>query len=300
MGLNQNLAAADGLIDAQLTVGDYVALHTYGWTQFEIADETQQLTVTTWGIPPYSAADLALDPASVLNRAPVIVSQFTVSPRQDFSQTARLVGSTLVVTGSELDDRINVSRRLATGELEVRRGRELLGNFSTDRVERIRIDGLGGNDRLEVDLNVRQDAVLIGGAGDDLLRGSFGNDLLIGGDGRDWLVGLHGRDVLVGGTGEDRIHGGAGDDLLVGGATDYDNDLAAWDAIWRTWNSAAPYAARVADLLTGNGVPALNPATVTDDGVRDYLYGQQDQDLFYEGLRDWLPDDTRDERVVRI
>jgi len=54
-------------IDATTIIGDYIATHTYGWTEFEIDPITQDLLVTTYGIEPGSTAD------------PVIVSQFSVA-----------------------------------------------------------------------------------------------------------------------------------------------------------------------------------------------------------------------------
>jgi hypothetical protein len=64
------------MIDATLLAGDYVAAHTYGWTEFDIDQETQLLTVTTWGIT-------GLAPAEESGfETPVVVSRFTVAPRQ--------------------------------------------------------------------------------------------------------------------------------------------------------------------------------------------------------------------------
>ncbi len=67
-------------IEAKLLQGDYVAVHTYGWTEFEIGQSTQVLTVTTYGIDPYTEADLATNPNQIVNRTPTIISQFTVTP----------------------------------------------------------------------------------------------------------------------------------------------------------------------------------------------------------------------------
>lgn len=91
LGLDQTLPQAAGLIDATLAVGDYTAAHTYGWTQFDIDQDTQVLTVTTYGIDPYTETDLAADPEAIATRAPTVVSQFTVAPQAvaataDFSQ----------------------------------------------------------------------------------------------------------------------------------------------------------------------------------------------------------------------
>ena len=66
-------------INAALLQGDYVSVHTYGWTEFEIDPSTMALTVTTYGIDWYSEADLAANPGGVLSRTPQIVSQFVVN-----------------------------------------------------------------------------------------------------------------------------------------------------------------------------------------------------------------------------
>src|SRR3954447_22508877 len=80
LGLDDNLPAADGLIDATLIQGDYVAAHNYGWTEFGIDAQSQQLHVTTWGIEPYTAEDLSANPESVIARTPQVISEFTVNP----------------------------------------------------------------------------------------------------------------------------------------------------------------------------------------------------------------------------
>ncbi len=67
-------------IDARLLAGDYLAVHTYGWTEFEIDAGSQLLTVTAYGVPAYTAAEMAADPAAVIGRAPAIVSRFVVTP----------------------------------------------------------------------------------------------------------------------------------------------------------------------------------------------------------------------------
>lgn len=67
-------------IDANLLEGEYLAVHNYGWTEFEIAPITGVLTVTTYGVDPYREADIMADPAVVLGATPEIVSQFQVNP----------------------------------------------------------------------------------------------------------------------------------------------------------------------------------------------------------------------------
>ncbi len=68
-------------IDARLLEGGYVAVNTYGWTEFEIDARSQCLTVTTYGIYWYDEEELFADPDEVLARTPQVVSRFRVEPR---------------------------------------------------------------------------------------------------------------------------------------------------------------------------------------------------------------------------
>ena len=66
-------------IQATLQSGDYVAVHTFGWSEFEIDRETQRLTVTTYGIDPYGPTEVG---PAILGRVPAVVSQFQVVPKR--------------------------------------------------------------------------------------------------------------------------------------------------------------------------------------------------------------------------
>jgi phosphodiesterase/alkaline phosphatase D-like protein len=66
-------------IPATLLQGAYTATHSYGWTEFNIDEATQALTVTTWGVPYYDATDLAADPNAIAALTPQVVSQFQVA-----------------------------------------------------------------------------------------------------------------------------------------------------------------------------------------------------------------------------
>ena len=79
LGLNENLNGSNP-VDAILLQGDYVAAHTYGWTEFEIDPNTQQLLVTTWGIESYDRQHRPADPQNII---PHVVSQFAVHPHGD-------------------------------------------------------------------------------------------------------------------------------------------------------------------------------------------------------------------------
>ncbi len=68
----------DSGIDAKLIKGDYVAVHVYGWTEFDIDAKTQELLVTTYGIPWYTQKALDANPQKITGLTPQIASQFSV------------------------------------------------------------------------------------------------------------------------------------------------------------------------------------------------------------------------------
>ncbi|MGC9525350.1 MAG: alkaline phosphatase D family protein [Limnospira sp.] len=68
-------------IDAQEVIpAPYVAVHTFGWTEFVVDENTRQLLVTTYGVEPYSQIDVETVPAQIIGRQPEVVSQFLVNP----------------------------------------------------------------------------------------------------------------------------------------------------------------------------------------------------------------------------
>ena len=67
-------------IDAQLLPGQYIGAHNFGWTEFGIDPTTQQLTVTTYGIDPYSQPEIEANPIAIANQTPVVINQFVVNP----------------------------------------------------------------------------------------------------------------------------------------------------------------------------------------------------------------------------
>jgi len=206
IGLNNNLAIAQGLIDATLLQGDYQAAATYGWSQFDIDPDTLQLTVTTWGIEPYTEAELLADPDAILARSPAVVSRFAVNPGNgaitgtDGPNSLRGTSGDDLILGLGGDDTVN-------------------GGSGSDVLY-----GGDGNDNLygssEDDIvwaGAGEDHVL-GGSHHDRIDGGDGNDTLDGGSGNDDVSGGNGDDVLKGGSGKDVLTGGAGDDTLTGGS----------------------------------------------------------------------------------
>ena len=93
LGLDNNLQQANGKINAKLLQGDYIAAHTYGWSEFNIDKDTQKLLVTTYGIDAYTRQELEANPSAITSRQPKIVSQFEVTPT--VAATPIPVGATL-------------------------------------------------------------------------------------------------------------------------------------------------------------------------------------------------------------
>ncbi|HKB38556.1 MAG TPA: alkaline phosphatase D family protein, partial [Gemmataceae bacterium] len=283
LGYNLLSPTADPLPNMHLVQGLYMATAVYGWTEFTIDPDTQQLDVKTWGITPYNQAELEADPGSVTGRTPQVVGEFTVTPM--LTPAAHLVGSKLVINGGTGDDHIEVEEH-GHGRIVVEVNEHKIGEFDTQAIDLIFLNGLAGNDSLKVASNIRISAILDGGSGDDELRGGGSADILLGGAGADALFAGSGRDLLIGGAGKDELHGQSGGDILIGGTTAYDNSAATLLKILSEWNSDDSYLLRVGKIRAGTGVPALNDSTVFDDGVRDDLLGGGDLDWFFAGMSD--------------
>jgi len=119
-----------------------------------------------------------------------------------------------------------------------------------------------------------------GGAGVyNILVGNGGN-VLTGGDGR--------RNLLIAGASASTLIGGNDDDILIGGTTAYDTEagMVSLQAIMDYWSSTSDnYATRVANLLSGNGLPVLDATMVTNNGGGNTLMGNNggagEMNLFY-------------------
>ncbi|GDY12940.1 hypothetical protein LBMAG53_18180 [Planctomycetota bacterium] len=95
MGLNGSK------IPAKLVKGDYVAYHTYGWSELVIDPTSEQLTVNYHAIPWYSQADLAANTTAVMARTPTVDVTFTVYPVKPAVVTGRpITGGTVNSDGT--------------------------------------------------------------------------------------------------------------------------------------------------------------------------------------------------------
>ena len=62
------------------SAGGYVATHVYGWTEFNVDRDSKALTVTTYGIPPYTYDQLQANTAAVVSQQPTVWQTFSVQP----------------------------------------------------------------------------------------------------------------------------------------------------------------------------------------------------------------------------
>ncbi len=67
-------------IQVSNSIGGYVATHIYGWTEFNVDRDSKALTITTYGIPSYTYAELHANTAAVTGRQPTVWQQFQVQP----------------------------------------------------------------------------------------------------------------------------------------------------------------------------------------------------------------------------
>ena len=221
----------------------------------------------------------------------------------DPSKTALFVGGTTAA------DTITIKPADASGTLNVTIGKTDLGNFKP--TGHLVVYGQAGDDTIKLQtasikgsgkVSVSAPAFLFGDDGNDTIStaGSSANNVLEGGAGNDTLQAASGRDLLVGGLGADVLHGDGGDDLLVGGTTDYENNLAALDAVMAEWGRTdADYNTRVKHLngtLGGgsNGVTLLTAGTVHDDAASDTLFGEGGSDWFFALLSGSNQDKVKD------
>lgn len=63
----------------------------------------------------------------------------------------------------------------------------------------------------------KNDDLILGSPGADVIDGRQGGDCILGGGGNDVIYGFVDNDVLLGGPGDDYLYGDQGNDVLIGG-----------------------------------------------------------------------------------
>jgi hypothetical protein len=136
--------------------------------------------------------------------------------------SASLAGGILTVTGTDAADRIEVRQHgdtITVRGMTIDVGGVSQKSVSAQDVTEVVVDGLGGNDRINL-RTLKVPTSVDGGAGNDLIVGGMADDSITGGDGNDSLFGEAGDDSLTGGAGNDVEHGGRGTDMEAGDAGD--------------------------------------------------------------------------------
>jgi Ca2+-binding RTX toxin-like protein len=143
-------------------------------------------------------------------------------------------------------------------------------------------------------------------------KGSGGkqNDVLVGGDGDDVLDGGKGINVLIGGRGADDLAAKKGEALLIAGYTAFDQNEAALDAILAEWSSGKSRSKRI-EHLTGDKSGGKNAAyfligagssrTVFDDAALDRVSANKAKDWIFAnldaGVQDIVPKGSEVEEI---
>jgi Ca2+-binding RTX toxin-like protein len=141
------------------------------------------------------------------------------------------VQDTVVVNGTNGDDNIQISP--PSGMVRVSGAAAQVNILHPDSIDQLRINALGGNDKIDArGLPVgSMGLTLNGGDGDDVLIGSKGDDLIVGGRGNDTALMGAGNDTFLWnpGDGSDIVEGQDGlDTLQFNGANVNENiDLSA-------------------------------------------------------------------------
>jgi O-glycosyl hydrolase/ankyrin repeat protein len=129
------------------------------------------------------------------------------------------------------------------------------------------IDGLGGNDYIQVLVGIDQHILITGSAGQDTIAGSDAAEELSGGMGRDRVLGKGGNDFVIGGADNDYVNGEEGDDLVLGaGGNDrlYGGNGSNW-LIGGNGNDVLFGHLGVADTISGNA--GTDTGVDVDDGT---------------------------------
>ena len=226
LGLDKNLPQANGLINAKLLQGDYVATNTYGWTEFNVDKDTQKLTVTTYGIDAYNRAELEANPTAITSRQPKIVSQFEVTPNGFAAEpVAGTAGDdTNIIPTFKQTIFTDGGNDLVDGSVSKGSDNRVYGGDNNDELYaglRDRLFGENGNDILDASQGKGGNR-LYGGAGNDKLFAGT-NDFLSGGDGDDSLFAGKGGNTLIGGAGADKFY------LAYNGAPTSTNTVADFE-----------------------------------------------------------------------
>ncbi len=230
-----------------------------------------------------------------------------------------LVDGTLNIVGDDTDDVIKIIRD-KSGKVHLYMNYEDKGAFVV--TNGINIEGGAGNDRILLWPDIKANATINGGDGNDDIRGGKGNDIIHGGAGNDSIIGRDGDDQIFGGDGSNSLNGGGGNDMLVGGSsadelragsgrdiviggqgadyitgdngdmligsgTDYDTDEVSLGLIRDAWNSNLSLEDRIT-LLSETGVGPDTDILIDNFSAAPTVNDDSARDQIFSSGRTWM------------
>jgi hypothetical protein len=208
---------------------------------------------------------------------------------------------TLVVQGTEGNDRINISQDNGEIHVQITSKGVAYDHFFAQAISRIEIYGQGGNDKITVAADVTTPAYILAGNGNDRINGGGGQTVIVGGSGNNKIMGGAGPTIVIGGSGHEKLKTGSGAALLIAGTTKFDANVEALRVLEAEWSRTdETFAQKVAHLTGGatgglNVIPnttqniILDSTTVQSDGRKDVIVRDEDdktgvQDLIFAHL----------------
>jgi len=133
------------------------------------------------------------------------------------SVSTLLTGSTLVITGLDQSDRIDLRLSDDQSQLIVQDAGTEIDSFNVSSISLIQVNTLAGNDRIRIDDDVLIPIEVDAGDDNNLVIAGGGPTTIIGGANRDKLIARLGPAVMLGNAGNDLLKSGASPNLLDGG-----------------------------------------------------------------------------------
>src|SRR5688500_18308297 len=204
---------------------------------------------------------------------------------------ATLSNGTLTVVGGSINDNIALTMpNASTVRVQINK---TTTNFQLSAVTKIVIQGLAGNDTINMSA-INKPSTIEGGDGNDKMTGGPGRDSFLGGAGRDTMIGGANRDTFAGGADADTVDYSASTANLTVSIDGVDNDGAT--------NERDNVRTDVENVIDGTGNAALtgsasanalrgragNDAPTAGAG-HDDLYGESGDDLLRGNAgADWI------------
>lgn len=122
---------------------------------------------------------------------------------------SQLIGTQLIVTGTQGPDRIRVDLDTSSNQVLVRSYGQEVGRYSSGAISEVIINGQAGNDIIAVSPSIPFSTVIAGGEGNDILQAGTG-DAMVTGDGGviNRVMGGNGTNILISGSGNDVLGAG--------------------------------------------------------------------------------------------